>query len=187
VENDVIRCYLTVTEPLISDQSLDLGDVSKTFGDIPSKRRSLRIFTGQELIESFLERRSLIESLLRQFALASERPLEVDLNTWHVPSLGPKDGGRTPEAAGATPGATACGRLTYVANCDGGLNRRNRVATRVATQADSGVTQRSVAASSPGCSEPKWTRAAHPEPSAITVRDRVAPGSNPGPPTTRSP
>jgi hypothetical protein len=59
----------------------------------------------------------------------------------------------------------------------------SNVATHVATQADSGVTQRSLAASRPGCSEPKRTLAAHPEPSATTVRDREAPGSNPGPPT----
>jgi len=58
-----------------------------------------------------------------------------------------------------------------------------RVATRVATQAISAVTPRRLANFKLGRNEPKRSLAAHPEPSAIAIRDREAPGSNPGPPT----
>jgi hypothetical protein len=60
---------------------------------------------------------------------------------------------------------------------------RLHVATHVATQAVSSVTQRHVADRKHGRGEPKRPLAAHREPSATTVRDREAPGSNPGPPT----
>ena|SRR6266851_4665110 len=64
-------------------------------------------------------------------------------------------------------------------------NRRERirVATGVATLAAFGVTQRYPADFKRGRNEPKRPLAAHTEPSAIAVRDREAPGSNPGPPT----
>ncbi len=58
-----------------------------------------------------------------------------------------------------------------------------RVATHVATQAASAVTKWHLANSSTGRDEPKRSLAALTEPSATTVRDREAPGSNPGPPT----
>src|SRR6266852_4439590 len=60
---------------------------------------------------------------------------------------------------------------------------RANVATRVATQAASGVAQRRPADFKRGRNEPKRSLAAHPEPSAIAVRDREAEGSNPSPPT----
>ncbi len=94
---------LPVAEPLISDQSLELGYVSVTFRDVPSQRCRLRIFTGQKLIEGFLERRSLIKSLLRQIALIPEHLLEVDLNMWHRPQSRP--GGWSLWARGHAPKA----------------------------------------------------------------------------------
>jgi hypothetical protein len=60
----------------------------------------------------------------------------------------------------------------------------NRVATGVATQAASSVTWRHPADWERGRRKRKRTLAAQAEPTATTVRDREAPGSNPGPPTT---
>jgi hypothetical protein len=61
--------------------------------------------------------------------------------------------------------------------------RPNRVATHVATQTASGVTERHLADCKRGWSEPKRPLAERPGPTATAVRDREAPGSNPGPPT----
>src|SRR5712692_343505 len=59
----------------------------------------------------------------------------------------------------------------------------NRAATRVATLAASAVTSRHLADLKYGRGELIRPLATLTEPSATTVRDREAPGSNPGPPT----
>ena len=61
--------------------------------------------------------------------------------------------------------------------------RPDRVAARVATEAAPGVNVAAPGGLKHRTNEPKRSLAARPERTAIAVRDREAPGSNPGPPT----